>query len=150
VSEHLDHVIRAYKWKRWAIKMSHTHNSIPTTCKSNDPRGPNRDRHEPHAKEIYLHFPTKRLFETSRQLLGFCHPGSCTPCTQTGSARHYPWIVGPPIYQHGTWHKESRSDQCLTMKASPCAASLRGPAPCMRHVRILLAKSVRSCRETDS
>ena len=35
----------------------------------------NRVEHEPHAKEIYLHFATKGLFKTSRQLLGFAIPG---------------------------------------------------------------------------
>ena len=41
MSEHLDHVIRANKGKRWAIKVSHARNSIPTICKTNDQTRPN-------------------------------------------------------------------------------------------------------------
>ena len=77
MSEYLDHVIRAHKGKRCrAIHISHIRDSVPVT--NNQTRlklAHNRVKHEPRAKEIYLYFATKGLFELSRQLLGFLVPG---------------------------------------------------------------------------
>ena len=71
MSECLDHLIRAHKRKRCgAIHISHTPDSVPVTNNQTGPKLPHsRVGYEPHAKKIYLHFATKDLFETSRQLL---------------------------------------------------------------------------------
>ena len=77
MSECLDHPIRAYERKRCgAVHISHIPNSVPVTNNQTRPQPPhNRVRHEPHAKELYHHFTTKYLFETSRQVLGIVIPG---------------------------------------------------------------------------
>jgi len=33
MSEHPDHVIRSYKWKRWTMEITHTRNGIPVRRK---------------------------------------------------------------------------------------------------------------------
>ena len=77
MSEHLDHVIRAYKGKCCgAIHVSQIRNGVPVTNNQTKPKRPdNRFWHEPCAKEIYLHFATKGFSETSRQILRFLMPG---------------------------------------------------------------------------